>query len=250
MSWRIEESDALTLLRELPAGWAQCCVTTPPQDIPVPRLLAVLGEVHRVLRPDGTLWLALTPGGNSPQVSEGLRETAWLRPATPVLHRGRIPKGVLLLTKQPDYFFNPRAVPAPDRCSMPARPPRAGRACGLCHSPRRAFCVPAGQGSGLLPREAIEWCILTSTVRRACGVCGAPWRRVPKSACSEERWRRGCVHLNGRGRALVLDPFCGSGSTGLVAQRHGRDFLGIEQNAASAALARRRLNKAERETAR
>ena len=29
---------------------------------------------------------------------------------------------------------------------------------------------------------------------------------------------------------LVLDPFCGSGTTGVVALRHNRRFLGIEIN--------------------
>lgn len=42
MSWRIEDSDALTVLRELPSGWAQSCMTRPPREVPVPSLLAVL----------------------------------------------------------------------------------------------------------------------------------------------------------------------------------------------------------------
>ena len=32
-------------------------------------------------------------------------------------------------------------------------------------------------------------------------------------------------------RATVLDPFCGAGTTGVVALRHDRDFVGIELNA-------------------
>jgi DNA modification methylase len=39
---------------------------------------------------------------------------------------------------------------------------------------------------------------------------------------------------------LVLDPFCGSGTTGLVARRFGRSFLGFELNPEYADLARRR----------
>ena len=39
----------------------------------------------------------------------------------------------------------------------------------------------------------------------------------------------------------VLDPFCGSGTTGLVAMREGRRFLGIELNPEYAEMARKRI---------
>src|SRR6266700_2587092 len=40
---------------------------------------------------------------------------------------------------------------------------------------------------------------------------------------------------------LVLDPFCGSGTTGAVAKRLGRRFIGIEREDAYAAAAQRRI---------
>lgn len=40
---------------------------------------------------------------------------------------------------------------------------------------------------------------------------------------------------------LVLDPFCGSGTTGVAALRLGRRFIGIEREPAYAAVARERL---------
>ncbi|HWB50852.1 MAG TPA: site-specific DNA-methyltransferase [Stellaceae bacterium] len=40
---------------------------------------------------------------------------------------------------------------------------------------------------------------------------------------------------------LVLDPFCGTGTTGAVARRLGRRFIGIERDAGYAALARERI---------
>ncbi|HZK92066.1 MAG TPA: site-specific DNA-methyltransferase [Stellaceae bacterium] len=40
---------------------------------------------------------------------------------------------------------------------------------------------------------------------------------------------------------LVLDPFCGSGTTGAVAKRLGRRFIGIERDPAYAVLARARI---------
>jgi len=40
---------------------------------------------------------------------------------------------------------------------------------------------------------------------------------------------------------LVLDPFCGTGTTGAVARRLGRRFIGIERDATYAAAAQRRI---------
>jgi DNA modification methylase len=39
----------------------------------------------------------------------------------------------------------------------------------------------------------------------------------------------------------VIDPFCGSGTAGMVALRHGRQFIGIELNPEYVAMARRRI---------
>jgi site-specific DNA-methyltransferase (adenine-specific) len=43
---------------------------------------------------------------------------------------------------------------------------------------------------------------------------------------------------------MVLDPFCGSGSTGVAAVREGFSFLGMEQDEKYVALAEARLAKA------
>jgi DNA modification methylase len=40
----------------------------------------------------------------------------------------------------------------------------------------------------------------------------------------------------------VLDPFAGAGTTGLVACRHNRDFIGIELNPEYAQMARNRIH--------
>lgn len=44
---------------------------------------------------------------------------------------------------------------------------------------------------------------------------------------------------------LVLDPFCGSGTTGVACLRLGRRFIGIEKDAMYAALARERIEAEE-----
>ena len=58
-------------------------------------------------------------------------------------------------------------------------------------------------------------------------------------------WEPSCTCDDaGTARPIVLDPFMGSGTVGLVAKKLNRDFLGIELNPEYAEMARRRIGKA------
>ena len=64
-------------------------------------------------------------------------------------------------------------------------------------------------------------------------------------------WAPSCDHEADRRPCVVLDPFSGAGTTGLVAARLGRDYIGIEQSAEYARLSRQRIVSelgADRET--
>jgi hypothetical protein len=212
VSWRIEHADPLAILRELPDKWAQACVTNPPPGSR-DHILAVLGEVHRVLREDGTFWLLraerslpaeLVEHGWQPQ------PVTWARPLT----RGRT--RLWLLTKQPGYFCETGAIHEYARLRNTAR--LAGR-------PVHCESCPWQEQRELHPRLR-RLCILAGTSPLACGACGTPWQRDPK------RGRRAtCTHNAPGGRCLVLDPFCRSPQTGLVAACLGRSFLGIDPQA-------------------
>lgn len=52
-----------------------------------------------------------------------------------------------------------------------------------------------------------------------------------------------CILAGSTRGGVVLDPFFGAGTTGLVADRHGRDCIGIELNPEYAEIARRRVSK-------
>jgi hypothetical protein len=55
-------------------------------------------------------------------------------------------------------------------------------------------------------------------------------------------WRLGCECVNPDTRpCIVLDPFFGAGTTGLVSSRLGRDFIGIELNPEYIRIAEKRI---------
>ena len=54
-------------------------------------------------------------------------------------------------------------------------------------------------------------------------------------------WRSTCTHDDDTARSLILDPFAGAGTTGVVALRHDRSFVGIELNPDYAEMARNRI---------
>lgn len=117
------------------------------------------------------------------------------------------------------------------------------------------------------PPGLVERPLLATCPELICDTCATPFRRV-SSVRHEERGRRrpprrethvlrysrtytvvrkrgpllpGCKCGVPARPGLVLDPFFGAGTVGLVAERHGRDWVGIEINPAYAELAEQRL---------
>src|SRR5690606_5424133 len=128
------------------------------------------------------------------------------------------------------------------------------------------------------PTALVEPMILAGTSPKACPKCGAPWKRVVERERTGEREvqvsdRKGllrndlakhagrigevkvttlgweptcsCESNDGSGKCLVLDPFAGSGTTLLVAERLGRQAVGIEINPEYVEMAKRRLSKVQ-----
>lgn len=59
---------------------------------------------------------------------------------------------------------------------------------------------------------------------------------------------RPCILAGSRPGDTVLDPFCGSGTTGAVAIQEGRDFIGIDINPDYCEMSRKRIEEVERRT--
>lgn len=277
--------DARTILSTLDASSVDCCVTSPPyyglrdygvdgqlgaEPSPaeyVAALVAVLGEVRRVLADDGTLWLNLgdsyysgrgNPGPNSDdeknearrgwtraldrpgqswgtpksllgipwRVAFALQDDGWIlrndiiwaKPnAMPESVRDRLStkhEHVFLLAKSPRYWFDLDPIREP-HVSEPGR-----EGAGPLRGQKEIRAVGPNSGAysdgGRNPGDV--WTIATQPFP------GAHFATFPPTL--PER----CILAGCKPGGTVLDPFNGSGTTGLAAARHGRHYVGIDLN--------------------
>lgn len=178
------------------------------------------------------------------------------------------------LTRSPNYYFNLDSIREPHstrrgrKASASVRqiPNWAGPLAGSQDGLRRARPDglpghPLGKNPGdvwflatqsvpghhaTFPEALVNRPILAASPKALCSLCGEPWESKapvrpghmaqatdPACSCSAEPVR-----------AVVLDPFMGSGTVAIAAQRHGRDWLGIELNPHYRRLALRRIHGA------
>jgi site-specific DNA-methyltransferase (adenine-specific) len=90
--------------------------------------------------------------------------------------------------------------------------------------------------------------IQSTCPEKRCSSCRAPWLRKAARALGETAIRGAlepsCDCDGPSEPGVVLDPFMGSGTVAIAAERLGRSWLGIELNPAFAELAERRIEEA------
>jgi DNA modification methylase len=285
--------DCLEVLRGLPDGMAQTCVTSPPYyglrdyghagqigleetpDAYVARLVDVFSEVRRVLRDDGTLWLNLgdsyaraggeggcganaqvgntksgeqrrnlvPPSGYKPKdllgipwmVAFALRADGWWLRQDIIWHKPNpMPESVtdrctkaheylFLLTKSARYFYDADSI----------REAPTGRTDALsvintgANNEREKRTLNNDGTIGANARSV--WPIATQPYS------GAHFATMPPALAER------CIKAGSKPGDMVLDPFGGANTTGLVADRLGRSATLIELNPEYARLARERI---------
>jgi len=184
-------------------------------------------------------------------------------------------EAMYLLVRQRDYFFDLDAVRVPHKTKFkPASPKRgwsvppdwrvttsstnsgldalnaAGRVGHpLGKNPGDVWFLSTASYRGphhaVFPASLVERPILAGCPAQRCTRCRSPWRREATRKLGHLAVR-GELHPTCGCRArpepgLVLDPFIGSGTTAIVAERLGRNWLGIELNPTFARLAQHRI---------
>lgn len=272
--------DAMEQLKTLPDESVYCCVTSPPywglrdygvdgqlglEKTPqefVDNLVHVFREVRRVLRDDGTMWLNLGDcwasnrkgsGGKTAKQStnkgsfyadiqhkfdHGLKQKdlvgipwrvafalqadgwylrqdiIWHKPnPMPESVRDRCTKSheyIFMFSKKPKYYYDQQAIKEP------------------CVSIKPGGKKKAVLKEGLRIRRSV-WSVTIKSYREAHFATFPPDLIEP------------CILAGCPEGGTVLDPFFGAGTTGLVAEKHGRKWIGIELNPEYAEIAKKRV---------
>ena len=133
---------------------------------------------------------------------------------------------VFLLSKSARYHYDADAIAET----------ATGQACGNVVAPKGADQSHGRTRSNLHKIEAAE----TRNARSVWSITTRPFKGSHFATMPPELARR-CILAGSRRGDMVLDPFGGAGTTGLVADRLGRDATLIELNPAYAEMARHRI---------
>jgi site-specific DNA-methyltransferase (cytosine-N4-specific) len=252
--------DAEAVLSGLAAAIFQSCVTSPPywslRDYGVPgqigledsvfdyidRLVTVFSQVRRELSDDGTLWVNIgdgyTSGGRTSRAPDRKNSARAMsvRPSTP---DGLKPKDLigvpwlLAFALQKDgWYLRADIVWNKLNCqpeSVKDRPTRSHEDVFLfSKSEHYRYDSAAVRGPN---------------GRNIRTVWDIPIRPYPEAhfATFPPALVEPCIQLGSSPDDLILDPFIGSGTTGLVALKLNRRFVGIELNPAYLEIAESRL---------
>lgn len=228
----------------------------------VESLVQVFREVRRVLRDDGTLWLnlgdsysgsgkgpagnlgathnercmenthsAIVPNGLKPKdligvpwkVAFALQSDGWYLRQDIIWHKPNpMPESVkdrctksheyiFLLSKSSKYYFDNKAISEPSKYAGDNRGARLD-------SRRGTECNSMSGVTGDMRNKRSVWTVTTHPFS------GAHFATFP------EKLIEPCILAGSPRGGVVLDPFFGAGTTGVVCKKLHRDYVGIEIN--------------------
>jgi site-specific DNA-methyltransferase (cytosine-N4-specific) len=167
---------------------------------------------------------------------------------------------LFLLTKSARYYYDAEAIKEPATCdrecgtALYEQVPGGGNNAGLARNYRtagnkthktvteyeRSDTEEHRTAAGLL--KIADTPYAQRNKRDVWTVSTQPYKEA-HFATFPEALVEPCILAGSKPRDVVLDPFCGSGTTGVVALLYHRDFVGIELNPTYAGLAQKRIGE-------
>ncbi len=270
--------DSRETLRTLPDKSVYCCVTSPPYfglrdydhegqmgseatpEAFVAALAGLFREVRRVLRDDGTLWLNLgdSYGKDKNRLmmparsALALQADGWLLRDEIVWHKPRTTPApvkdrtvaahemVYLFAKQPRYYFDYLAIEEPSK--FPGLVRKRGKAFRN-HGDAKAALLRDAEQKDVSNSEGVSFTVRDTRRKRSVwSVSPSPYKEAHFATYPPDLIVP-CVTAGCPVGGTVLDPFFGAGTTGLVAERLGRQWIGCELNPDYAVIAEARIAK-------
>ena len=257
----IYQGNCIDVLKDMPSESIDCVVTSPPywslrnyqeeeqlglEETPeefVANLVKVFSEVKRVLKSSGSLWLNLgdtyynkSLAGIPFRVAFALQADGWyLRQdiiwaknnCMPESVKDRCTKSheyIFLLTKSPKYFYDIDAIREKANYPNDDRGARGDRR-------RGTECNSMSGKTGETRNKRSVWTITTKPYK------GAHFATFPIELPTY------CIKAGCPEGGIVLDPFFGSGTTGLASQEQNRHWVGIELNEEYIEIAKTRTSQ-------
>ncbi|MBD3275471.1 MAG: site-specific DNA-methyltransferase [Candidatus Marinimicrobia bacterium] len=260
------QGNSLNVLKNIPSEYCRAAITSPPYwglrdyeiseqigsektvEQYIEHLVNIFQEVRRILTEDGTLWLNIgdsyTSGGRKKRAPDKKNQAREMSYRAPTPH-GLKPKDLvgvpwrLAFALQREGWFlrseiiwhKPNAHPE----SVKDRPTRAHETLFLLSKNEQYYydyeSIKEIGINGSLRNKRTVWSVNTEPFNEAHFATFPPKLIEP------------CVLSGSSENDFILDPFFGSGTTGLVAASKGRNFLGIELNSAYISIAEKRLSE-------
>jgi len=269
--------DARTILQDLPDSSIDCIITSPPyyqqrdyesstqignEQNPaeyVQNLRAIFAECYRVLKEEGTFWLNLGDKyqdgnllGMPWQIAFSLKEEGWILRSDIIWYKpNAMPSSVknrptvdheyvFFFSKKKDYYYDIDAIREP-HVTFTAKSKMKG---GRNHFGKVNGTPEQGKNAGDSNLHDGRWDQAfhpKGRNRRTVWEIPLSKFRDAHFAVFPEKLVELCILAGCPENGIVLDPFIGSGTTAVIAQRLGRRYVGIDINQKYCEMAKERL---------